>query len=163
MRQYTNMHSQSDAHSSPNQFAPNPSECINFRTPDTTRMSLLQIIRGFTIYLQRSPCSLELQMTCSPCPQAVEMHFGPYTTFIVLPTLRTVLIVNSWYASHEHYFFRNISSTQKIYRKRPYTSPSISPSIMFVYNIDPRSVFVTGASRNRDICITDKTTFFSLL
>lgn len=125
------------------------------------KLSLYQsfnaLVAGFSLYLQSSPCSMELVKCYS---NNVSEHFATYTTFIILSDIRVVLIVNQWYAS-EHYYFRNIPSIQKRYTKRIYADVCTSPTFMLVSNFDVKGVFLLTEERLPNFGITKNTTFFS--
>lgn len=136
---------------------------LNFHSPRTLLKSLHTATKGFAIYAQRSPCSLELSLLSFGSETGVEAHFGPSTVFIILSSLRALLIVNEWYALNEHYYFRNLRVTQRRYRKRLSADAPVSPSIVHAPDIDPRSVFVITSRREKDLCITENTTFYTLM
>ena len=89
-------------------------------------------------------------------------HTGPHTVLIILPTIRVLLIVNRWYIS-EHYYFRNIQYIQRRYMKRKFGDPCFSPGIIYTDDIDVRSIFVINEEKKRDICVTPRSTFYTLM
>ena len=136
---------------------------LNFHSSRTLLKSLCTATNGFAIYTQRSPCGLELSLLSFSNASGIDVHFGQFTVFIVLSSLRVLLVVNEWYALHEHYYFRNLSVIQRRYRKRMFPSAAVSPSIIHAPWIDPRSVFVITSKRDKDLCITENTTFYTLM
>ena len=119
------------------------------------RKQLQDITNGFFCYKQRRACSLQLMETYE---DILNSHYSPYTHYIVILNLRVLLIVNEWYAQHEHPYFRNIPSVQFKQHRR------LTPCVKLVHNMNPRSVFILCDQKTSpEIVANTSSTFFSYM
>ena len=87
-------------------------------------------------------------------------HIGPHACIIIMANIRVVLIVNHWYVT-EHYYFRNLQCMRRRYAKRKFGEPCMTPTIIYTDEIDVRSVFLLAEEKQRDMCVSKRTTFYS--
>lgn len=122
------------------------------------RRQLFDLTRGFFCYRQRKACSLDLIESYDVVRDAIDKHYSSSTYFIVILNLRVLLIVNEWYAEHEHRYFRNIPTYQFKQRKNP------TAHVKIAKNMDPRSVFILSDQKTTpELVATRGSTFFSYM
>ena len=122
------------------------------------RKQLFQHTKGFFCYKQRKACSLHLIETYESAKDVINNHYSAHTHFVLILNLRLLLVVNEWYAEHEHSYFRNISSVQFKQRR------AMTPFVKVVGNMNPRSVFILSDQKTSpELVANTSSTFFSYM
>ena len=123
----------------------------NSRKPFNT---MKHLIKGFNIYRQRRPCSMEFLDVTHGASSILSDNYGHGSVFIIIMNLKICLITNEWYALHEHYYFRNLRSFRR---------GTSGPLFIIANDVDPRSVFVAPEIKSctSSLLTTSETTMFS--